>query len=118
MLLVVDDIWNAAHGEWFRVGGDGCRVLVTTREARLEGAEYDDRDLMSADEAIELFRQKLGQRWNVEQEAEVRAFADLLGRLPLALDLAANQVRDGLSWGELRSEFETERRAMILIIKL
>ena len=27
MLLVVDDVWNAAHGEWFRVGGDGCREI-------------------------------------------------------------------------------------------
>jgi hypothetical protein len=112
MLLVVDDVWNAAHGEWFRVGGADCRVLVTTREARLDGAEYYDLDLMTEDEAIELVRQKLGQRWQAEQEAEVRAFAKLLGRLPLALDLAANQVRDGLSWGELRSEFEVERRSI------
>jgi NB-ARC domain len=88
MLLVVDDVWNAAHAEWFRVGGIGCRVLVTTREARLEGAEYHELDLMTEDEAIELVRQKLGQRWQLEQEAEVRAFANLLGRLPLALDLA------------------------------
>src|SRR6476469_1338183 len=28
MLLVVDDVWNAAHVKWFRVGGAGCRVLV------------------------------------------------------------------------------------------
>jgi NB-ARC domain len=112
MLLVVDDVWNAAHAEWFRVGGGGCRVLVTTREARLEGAEYYDLALMTEDEAIELVRQKLGQRWQQEQEAEVKAFANILGRLPLALDLAANQVRDGLKWGELRSEFEAERRAV------
>jgi hypothetical protein len=112
MLLVVDDVWNAAHAEWFRVGGVGCRVLVTTREARLEGAEYHDLDLMSEAEAIELIRQKLGAKWQPEQEAKVRAFANLLGRLPLALDLAANQVRDGLSWAELRSEFEAERQAI------
>ena len=112
MLLVVDDVWNAAHADWFRVGGGGCRILVTTREARLEGAEYYDLDLMTEDEAIELVRQKLGELWQSGQEAEVKAFANLLGRLPLALDLAANQVRDGLTWGELRSEFEAERRAV------
>jgi NB-ARC domain len=114
MLLVVDDVWNAAHAEWFRVGGIGCRVLVTTREARLEGAEYHELDLMTEDEAIELVRQKLGQRWQSAQEAEVIAFANLLGRLPLALDLAANQVRDGLTWEGLRSEFEAERQAVFL----
>lgn len=30
-LLVVDDAWHPEHVEPFRVGGAGCRVLVTTR---------------------------------------------------------------------------------------
>ncbi|NET32058.1 MAG: hypothetical protein F6K19_08650 [Cyanothece sp. SIO1E1] len=114
MLLVVDDVWNAAHAEWFRVGGVGCRVLVTTREAQIEGAEYYPLDLMSEAEAVELVRQKLEQQWNVAQAAEVKAFAKVLGHLPLALDLATNQVRDGFTWAELRSEFEAERRAVAL----
>jgi hypothetical protein len=114
MLLVVDDVWNGAHSEWFRVGGVGCRVLVTTREARLAGADYYDLDLMSEAEAIELLRKKLGDRWRVEELAEVKAFVRVLGYLPLALDLAVNQVRDGLSWGELRSEFEAERKSIVL----
>jgi hypothetical protein len=114
VLLVVDDVWNAAHAEWFRVGGAGCRVLVTTREAQIEGAEYYPLNLMSESEAIELVRQKLKQQWRSEQEAEVKAFAKMLGYLPLALDLAANQVQDGLTWAELRSEFEVERRSVAL----
>ena len=114
MLLVVDDVWNAAHAEWFRVGGAGCRVLVTTREAQIEGAEYYALDLMTEAEAIALVRQKLKQQWRSEQEAEVKAFAKLLGYLPLALDLATNQVQDGLTWAELRLEFEVERRAVAL----
>jgi Effector-associated domain 4/NB-ARC domain len=40
VLLVVDDAWNASHVEHFRVGGAGCRILVTTREAQIGGAEY------------------------------------------------------------------------------
>ena len=116
MLLVVDDVWNAAHAEWFRVGGLGCRVLVTTREAQIEGAEVYPLALMTADEAIDLVRRKLGRLWKAVDEGEVRSFAKVLGYLPLALDLAANQVRDGLSWGELRSEFEDERRAVALEI--
>ena len=114
MLLVVDDVWNAAHAEWFRVGGVGCRVLVTTREARIEGTEVYPLALMSEGEAIDLVRRKLGSLWNASDEGEVRSFAKVLGYLPLALDLAANQVRDGLSWGELRSEFEVERKAVAL----
>jgi uncharacterized membrane protein len=114
MLLVVDDVWNAAHAEWFRVGGGGCRVLVTTREAQIEGAEFYSLDLMSEPEALDLVRQKLEHQWQAEQEAEVKAFVKALGYLPLALNLAANQVRDGMTWAELRSEFENERKAVAL----
>jgi NB-ARC domain len=114
MLLVLDDVWNAAHADWFRVSQGNCRILVTTREAQLEGTDYYNLDLMTGDEAIELVRQKLGQQWKPEQEADVRAFANVLGHLPLALDLATIQVRDGLSWQELRLEFEAERRAVAL----
>ena len=116
MLLVVDDVWNAAHAEWFRVGGAGCRVLVTTREARLEGADVYPLALMSEGEAIDLVRRKLGRLWKAADEGEVRSFAKVLGYLPLALDLAANQVRDGLRWVELRSKFEDERRVVALEI--
>jgi hypothetical protein len=116
MLLVVDDVWNAAHADWFRVGGASCRVLVTTREAQIEGADNYPLDLMSEAEAVDLVRQKLEQQWSEAQEAEVKAFAKLLGYLPLALDLAANQVRDGLSWADLRTEFEAERRAVAVAV--
>ncbi|HEY9818161.1 MAG TPA: NB-ARC domain-containing protein, partial [Candidatus Obscuribacterales bacterium] len=116
MLLVVDDVWNAAHAEWFRVGGSGCRVLVTTREARLAGAEYHELDLMTEAEAISLVQQKLGEAWREEDEAEFRGFAKSLSYLPLALDLAANQVQDGLTWAELRQEIEEERRAVAVAL--
>ena len=114
MLLVVDDVWNGAHVELFRIGGAQCRVLMTTREAQIEGADYHALSLMTEAEAIALVRQKLDRQWQPEQEPEVKAFTKSLGYLPLALDLATNQVRDGLSWAELRSEFETERRSVAL----
>ena len=112
MLLVVDDVWNAAHAVHFQVGGGGCRVLVTTREARVAGADYYDLDLMSEGEAIALVQGKLGAVWKAGEEGEFRAFARSLGYLPLGLDLAAMQVSEGMSWRELRSEFEVERRSV------
>ena len=114
MLLVVDDVWNANHADWFRVGGDRCRMLVTTREAQIEGAKSFPLALMTEDEAVELVRGKLKGQWQASDEAEVKAFAKVLGYLPLALDLAANQVRDGLGWADLRCEFEAERRSVAL----
>jgi hypothetical protein len=117
MLLVVDDVWNGAHAEWFRVGGPDCRILVTTREKwRLDGVAYHELDLMSKEESLELVRRKLNNKWKPEMEVEAAAFARLVGYLPLALDLAANLVSEGLSWEELRSEFEVERRAVTLDI--
>jgi hypothetical protein len=114
MLLVVDDVWNEVHADWFRVGGVECRVLVTTREARLAGAEYYDLDLMNEDEAIELVRKKLKSKWQPEWETEAKAFAKVVGYLPLALDLVTNVVGGGLSWQELTAEFEVERKAVAL----
>jgi NB-ARC domain len=78
VLLVVDDAWNASHVDHFRVGGAGCRILVTTREAQIEGAEYYPLDLMTEAEAIALVQQKLEQQWRVEQEAAVKGFAKVV----------------------------------------
>jgi NB-ARC domain len=64
VLLVVDDVWNADHADWFRVGGAGCQVLVTTREAAIEGADYSSLGLMTEEEVIALVRGKLKQQWD------------------------------------------------------
>jgi hypothetical protein len=41
-LLIVDDVWNSEDADFFRVGGAGCCILITTREAQIEGAtRYD-----------------------------------------------------------------------------
>ena len=68
MLLVVDDVWDAAHAEWFRVGGAGCRVLVTTRAAYILGAVRYYLALMSPDEALKLMQNELGHQWTAEME--------------------------------------------------
>ncbi|NEP19779.1 MAG: hypothetical protein F6J97_23320, partial [Leptolyngbya sp. SIO4C1] len=111
MLLVVDDVWNAAHAEWFRVGSADCRVLVTTREAVIPGAERYDLDLMSPPEALELVRRELGAKWTDDMEWPALEFARLLGYLPLAIRLMAVQVARGRRWETLKKAFlkETKR---------
>jgi hypothetical protein len=109
MLLVVDDVWDAAHAEWFRVGGAGCRVLVTTRAAYIPGAVRYDLALMSPDEALKLMQNELGHRWMADMEKPAREFSKLLGYLPLALKLMAVQVGRGRSWENLRKAFFEER---------
>jgi hypothetical protein len=111
MLLVVDDAWNAAHIEWFRVGGASCRMLVTTRTAFIPGAERYSLDLMSPEESVALMRGELGKQWIAAMEKPAREFAKLLGYLPLALKLMAVQVVRGRKWEMLKKAFlrEAER---------
>ncbi|AOX01614.1 hypothetical protein BJP34_21160 [Moorena producens PAL-8-15-08-1] len=53
-LLVVDDVWHPDHVEPFRVAGGGCRVLVTTREAPVNGAIRYDLNVMTLNQSLEL----------------------------------------------------------------
>ncbi|MEM9007884.1 MAG: NB-ARC domain-containing protein, partial [Cyanobacteria bacterium P01_F01_bin.86] len=105
MLLVVDDVWNSAHAEWFRVGGPSCRVLVTTREALIAGAERYSLDLMTPQEALDLVKGELGGKWTADMEEPALDFAQVLGYLPLAIRLMAVQVARGRRWETLKKAF-------------
>ncbi|NEO07811.1 MAG: hypothetical protein F6K51_20555 [Moorea sp. SIO3I8] len=108
ILLVVDDVWNSDHVEPFRVGGSNCRVLVTTREAVVKGAVRFDLDVMTKEQASKLLTHPWkGQLTNV-QKHQAEALAKTVGYLPLALELAAAQVKDGVSWSELLSDLQAE----------
>jgi hypothetical protein len=105
-LLVVDDAWQADHLRPFLVGGERCRVLVTTRDATLArkvGARLYDLDVMTDIQALALFEARLGQIDGHREEA--MTLARELGYLPLALELAATQVEAGVSWLEMLDIF-------------
>jgi hypothetical protein len=105
-LLVVDDAWQADHVRSFLVGGDSCRVLVTTRDAALArkvGAQLYDLDVMTEAQALALFEARLGTLDGGRGPAA--ALARELGYLPLALELAAAQIEVGVSWDELLAAF-------------
>jgi hypothetical protein len=108
LLLIVDDAWSAEAIEPFLVGGNGCRVLVTTREARIQGARQIYLEEMNAEESIALIENYL-QRILTETERKLALkFSDAVGYLPLALDLAAGQVQDGVNWEDLLAAFKQE----------
>jgi Tfp pilus assembly protein PilF len=109
MLLVVDDAWNTDHVVPFQVGGDGCRVLVTTREAHVPDADRIDMDVMSEAEALELLLSKAQVKsLTAEDDEKARKLVAVLGGLPLAVDLAGAQIADGVSWNELLEDMEAE----------
>jgi len=108
MLLVVDDVWNPEHLEPFRVGGSECRVLVTTREAKISDAQRYDLNVMTPEQAMELLTQKFPGTLSDQAQQQVREFAERVGYLPLALELAAAQVEEGVTWAELLEDFGEE----------
>jgi hypothetical protein len=107
-LLVVDDVWHPEHLEPFRVGGNACCVLVTTREARIPEAHHYDLGVMSPEQALALMTQKLSEPLREAEKQQALAFASRVGYLPLALELAATQIEEGVSWAELFEDFQAE----------
>jgi len=107
-LLVVDDAWNPEHVEPFRVGGSSCRVLVTTREATIRGASSYDLDVMTPNESLELLQKSQNNPLTKVEQQQAQQLAQTVGYLPLALDLAAAQVADGVSWQELLEDLNLE----------
>ncbi|NEO18480.1 MAG: hypothetical protein F6K53_14480 [Moorea sp. SIO4A1] len=107
-LLVVDDVWHPDHVEPFRVVGGGCRVLVTTREAPVNGAIRYDLDVMTLNQSLELLTACFNNELTNQELNYAEILAKTVGYLPLALELAAAQVRDGFSWEELLDELQAE----------
>ncbi len=107
-LLVVDDVWNPDHLEPFRVGGERSCVLVTTREARIPEARRYDLTVMEPEQALELMTQKLSAPLSEVARQQALDFAARVGYLPLALELAASQIEEGVTWQELLEDFQAE----------
>jgi len=107
-LLVVDDAWNSGDVEPFRIGGAKSRVLVTTREAQIVGVTPYNLDVMSSSQALALLEEYGGSKLTGSDREQAQALATTVGYLPLALELAAAQVADGISWQELLTDLQTE----------
>jgi tetratricopeptide (TPR) repeat protein/transcriptional regulator with XRE-family HTH domain len=99
MLIVAD---NAGHPEQVRPllpGSPGCLVLVTSRDqlaglVARDGAQRLTVDVLSATEAGTLLRRVLGPARVAAEPAATDLLAELCGRLPLALRIAAANLTD------------------------
>ncbi|GGA10474.1 NB-ARC domain-containing protein [Okeania sp. KiyG1] len=111
VLLVVDDAWSPDHARIFNLGGPRCQVLVTTREkaiADILEAETYSLDVMTLSQSMQLLTQRLECEITGEDAKQAEALVKELGYLPLALELAAAQVADGMSWGVLLEDIQGE----------
>jgi DNA-binding SARP family transcriptional activator/tetratricopeptide (TPR) repeat protein len=101
MLVVLDNAASEAQVRPLLPASPGCLVLVTSRRrlSALDDAWLVSLDVLSSDEAVDLFRGTVGlDRLADQPAARVEEVVDLCGRLPLAVRLAAARMRDRPSW--------------------
>lgn len=96
-LLILDDVWDVAHAEAFRVGGKTCATLVTTRIPRVAESlsspdEAFNLDVLSDEESVELLR-TLAPAVVRKFPRECAELAHDLEGLPLALQVAGRLLR-------------------------
>jgi NB-ARC domain/CHAT domain len=99
MLLIVDDVWDAAHGALFQqVRSSGCALLITTRLpevadalAQTENAIYP-LPVLTEDDALKLMR-ILAPTVVGRHPDQCRELVKDLECLPLALHVAARLLR-------------------------
>ncbi|MBZ5624484.1 MAG: TIR domain-containing protein [Acidobacteriia bacterium] len=96
-LLVIDDVWDAAHLRPFLRGGKSSARLFTTRDANIAAeANPVTVDEMRAEEAIEFLVKGVPSL----ETGTAREIARRLGEWPLALELAAAMMRERVRLGE------------------
>lgn len=91
-LLIVDDVWDIAQGQYFLLAGPRCRTLLTTRETpvaySLATRERTLRvDVLKPEAALSLLR-RLALEAVTTDEHSAQRLCERLEYLPLALTLA------------------------------
>jgi hypothetical protein len=106
MLLIIDDVWQAADAQPFLVGGQSCRTLITTREPAV-GRKLGLPDeaiyrllVLAEKDSIELIRQLSPDSVTQDYQGVQRLVQELEG-LPLALKVAGSLLaaEAPLGWG-------------------
>ena len=101
-LVILDDVWREEHAEAFTRLGDGCRLLVTTRDRavleKIAAAEHR-LDVLSPERALDLLASGVGQAVDALPR-EASEIARECGFLPLAISVVGaldpqRQVRLG-----------------------
>ena len=90
VLIVIDDVWNAAYLDPFRQGGGGCAYLVTTRDSNTlpPEAKIVFVDAVSSEQASLILRRGLPEG----EDDLLNNLAEKLWKWPLLLSLANGQL--------------------------
>ncbi|MEU4270949.1 BTAD domain-containing putative transcriptional regulator [Streptomyces sp. NPDC026092] len=116
VLVLLDNARDAAQVRPLLPGTAGCAALVTSRirMVDLAGAHLVDLDVMSPEEALQLFTRIVGEeRVSTEREAALDVVA-ACGFLPLAIRIAASRLAARRTWtvAVLAAKLADERRRL------
>ncbi|MER7000109.1 BTAD domain-containing putative transcriptional regulator [Streptomyces sp. NPDC000410] len=116
VLVLLDNARDAAQIRPLLPGTAGCAALVTSRirMVDLAGAHLVDLDVMSPEEALQLFTRIVGEeRVNAERKAALDVVA-ACGFLPLAIRIAASRLAARRTWtvSVLAAKLADERRRL------
>ncbi|MER5184608.1 BTAD domain-containing putative transcriptional regulator [Streptomyces sp. NPDC002896] len=116
VLVLLDNARDAAQVRPLLPGTEGCAALVTARVRMVDlaGAHLVDLDVMSPEEALQLFTKIVGEeRVASEREAALDVVA-ACGFLPLAIRIAASRLASRRTWtvSVLAAKLADERRRL------
>ncbi|MGQ4383137.1 BTAD domain-containing putative transcriptional regulator [Streptomyces sp. SAS_270] len=116
VLVLLDNARDAAQVRPLLPGTEGCAALVTSRVRMVDlaGAHLVDLDVMSPEEALQLFTKIVGaERVASEREAALDVVA-ACGFLPLAIRIAASRLAARRTWtvSVLAAKLADERRRL------
>ncbi|MEV7341546.1 BTAD domain-containing putative transcriptional regulator [Streptomyces sp. NPDC093544] len=116
VLVLLDNARDAAQVRPLLPGTEGCAALVTSRVRMVDlaGAHLVDLDVMSPEEALQLFTKIVGRE---RVESERKAALDVVaacGFLPLAIRIAASRLAARRTWtvSVLAAKLGDERRRL------
>lgn len=106
ILLIVDDVWQVEHATPFRVGGQGCAMVMSSRLNDVaQSLAPTPRDVyrlavLGEDQALELLRTLTPETVN-DHPNEARELVSDLEGLPLAIQVAGRLLNSEarLGWG-------------------
>ncbi|MFM9368350.1 BTAD domain-containing putative transcriptional regulator [Streptomyces sp. Da 82-17] len=116
VLVLLDNARDAAQVRPLLPGTEGCAALITSRVRMVDlaGAHLVDLDVMSPEEALQLFTRIVGEeRVASEREAALDVVA-ACGFLPLAIRIAASRLASRRTWtvSTLAAKLADERRRL------
>lgn len=104
MLLIIDDIWEVEHAAAFRVGGQECGLVMTSRLTEVARALAPTADdvyrlpVLTDDYALELLRRLAPQAVHKHRDIALELIHALEG-LPLAIQVAGRLLHEEMQMG-------------------